>query len=111
MNATCARGAPALASRYHTAYLAPKRALVVWGIVVALLLIGGLGSTEGSHPTALDAYLGRAAARSGAGDAGNARVVRGPTREVLVDSHRHPAAAVSLQRRMIRLDVRGVVLL
>jgi len=103
-----ARETSALASRRHTAGLAPKRALVVWGIAVVLLLIVGLGSTAGSGPRA-PAHLGRAAARSGAGDAGDARVVRGSTREVLVDSHRrHPAAAVSLQRRMNRLDIRGM---
>ena len=87
---------PALASRGNTACLAPKRALVIWGGVVACLLILGLGKTVGSGPTR-PPTLGGAAARGGAGD--DARVVQGPTREVLVDSQRRHPAAVSLWRR------------
>ena len=83
---------PPLASRRANACLAPKRALVLWSIVVGCALaVGCLGETAGSA----------APTRGG----GAARAVRGPgagpAREVLVDSHRHrqaAAAAVSSER-------------
>ena len=46
-----------------------------------MLIFGLVGNAIGSGTRALDAFPGRVAA----GDAGDARVVRGPTREVLVD--------------------------
>ena len=77
---------PALASRRANACLAPQRVLQFWCVVVACTLAAGsLGKTTGSGT-----------AQGG----GAARVVRGPgagpTREVLVDSHRpHQDSAVA----------------
>ena len=84
--ATDAEKMPALASRRANACLAPQRVLQFWCVVVACTLAAGsLGKTTGSGT-----------AQGG----GAARVVRGPgagpTREVLVDSHRpHQDSAVA----------------
>lgn len=87
--ATDAERMPALASRRANACLAPQRVLQFWCVVVACTLAAGsLGKTTGS------------ATAQGGGAGGAARGVRGPgagpTREVLVDSHRpHQDSAVA----------------